>query len=108
MVLKSHTPCRSGLPSGVRGTVDAADGAFVAVLVWAAANSGVSNAIALIRPPRIVRCRVFTGASMCLSVCLLAKMPVHELFRELHALELQDLRILFQPPIERHADRPRP
>ena len=35
-------------------------------------------------------------------------MPIHELFRELDALELQDLNVLFQPPIERHADLPGP
>ena len=33
-------------------------------------------------------------------------MPIHELFRELHALEFQQLSVLIQPAIERHAHLP--
>jgi len=38
---------------------------------------------------------------------LLPKMPVHELFRELHARIIDDRRIRLQAAIERHGDRPR-
>src|SRR5713226_79968 len=38
---------------------------------------------------------------------LLAKRSVHQLFNELHALEFQELRVLFQAAIERHTHLPR-
>src|ERR1700682_6198050 len=37
-----------------------------------------------------------------------AKMPIEQLFRELHALEFQNPSVLVQPAIQRHADFPRP
>src|SRR5262245_11469774 len=39
---------------------------------------------------------------------LLAKVPIHELLNELHALEFQDLRVLLQPTIKRHTELPGP
>src|SRR5436190_18752103 len=38
---------------------------------------------------------------------LLAEMPVHQFFDELHAPEFHNLRVLFQSTIEEHADLPR-
>src|SRR5262245_18965748 len=109
IVRKSHTPCRSGLPSGVRGRADGAEAAVVTTgeLDWPATGTGASNAIALTRPPIDVRNRLFIGDLPSLA-CLLSKMPIHELFGELDALDLQDLSVPFQPPIERHADLPGP
>src|SRR4051812_47072328 len=37
---------------------------------------------------------------------LLPKMPVHELFRELHARIIDDCGVRLQAAIERHGDRP--
>src|SRR5437667_6908478 len=39
---------------------------------------------------------------------ILPPLAVHQLFDELHALELDQLRVLFRASIERHADLPWP
>src|SRR5215467_16029607 len=60
MVRKSQTPCKSGLPSGVRDSVDAAV-VVVGEVVWPMTVTGASNATALTRPPIEIRNRLFIG-----------------------------------------------
>src|SRR5215469_1543585 len=113
MVRKSQMPCKSGWPSAVRGTVQvsAAPATWVAGdVVWPARGAGASDATAITRGrtgTEDVRRRRLMPPS-CSLVRLLTQMAVHQLFHKLHAFEFQELSVLLQPPIERHADLPRP
>src|SRR5215472_19265519 len=99
MVRKSQMPCRSGWPSAVRGTVQVAAATGTGTNAAKARTRGRTG-IADLTNRRLMR-------TSCSFARLPAQMAVHQLFNELHALEFQDLSVLFQPTIERHADLPR-
>src|SRR6195256_3180867 len=62
-----------------------------------------------VKPPFLLACFSYLfRLSACLLSWLLAKMPIHELFDKFDTLELEHLGVLFQTPIERHADLPGP
>src|ERR1041384_3821152 len=95
-------PCRSGLPSAVCG------GVHVFPAVCPAAGTCASRAITTMTASaaKQVSERRPMGASFRLITRLLPKTAVHQLFGELHALVLEQPRVLFDATIERHADLP--
>ena len=52
--------------------------------------------------------RAHEGPPSTLLVPLLPEVAVHQFFHKLHALEFQQLRVLFRRPVQRHADLPGP
>src|SRR5438105_2081105 len=95
MVTFDQYPSRSGWPSGVRcvQVVGAAFGFLTCGGVCPAAGIAARSKIA-IKPENSSLARLFS------------KMSIDHLLGELDALELQQLRILFDMAIERHAHLP--
>ena len=102
MVAFDHIPCRSGWPSGVRGAVHFFG---AAERDWPATGPGARTQS---RMPEQLSRRSISAFHCPLLGRLLAKRPIHQLFGELHAFEFQELSILFETAIERHAHLPRP
>src|SRR5882762_34571 len=99
-------PCKSGCPSGMRRMAD-----FAAVfVVWALAGTAVSemNASAIPAAALVLemnRICIFKAPRL-LAMRMLPVRAIQEFLDKLHALEIQDLGVLFLAPIERHADFP--
>src|SRR5262245_25029967 len=106
-------PCRSGLPSDVRGGVHvfAAAAAFAgdagARPVGACATITTDNPAATIVASAAVETSERWLMEASLTLRLLAKRAIQQLFGELHALEFQKLGIALDATIEGHADLPR-
>src|SRR5262245_45212949 len=93
-------PCRSGCPSGVRGgEYGFAPGFGACALTRTVIASTPVSAISNINRVRI--CILQSTFQW-----LLAPLAVHQLFDEFDTLEFHELRILFPPPIQRHAHLP--
>src|SRR5262245_7735143 len=119
MVAKSHVPCRSGAPQGVRVGSRSAVAALVRVgpftfaspaVVWPAAGTGASAATTATAATTTmeVRNRYVISSLLFLLAGLFAQVAVNQLFDELDALELQELDILFQTPVDWHIHLPGP
>src|SRR6202022_1033754 len=101
-----HIPCRSGSPHAVFECVHLALLPFVAVLpfvvVWPARDPAprTTRMTAISNPPANVRLEA------CSASRLLAEMSIQQLLRKFYAFELQQLRVLFDMPVQRHPHRP--
>src|SRR5262245_51770333 len=106
-------PCRSGSPQEVRigppGAAAAADAAFAGGC-WAASATPSHPPTTATRNADPTSNRLLMRPSRCSGLLdrLLPKMTIEKFFGKFHTFEFQELRLLFQAPVERHAHLPGP